>query len=112
MRDVKSKNYYEQMKGRGCRSIPADDLRSVTPNAVCKSKFILIDAVGVTESKKAVPPPLERKKSVPLKKLIEEDLNMQWKILAFSDEYLVFDDGSSVLWSNNRRCVYKRVTDN
>ena len=43
---------------------------------------------------------------------IEEDLNMQWKILAFSDEYLVFDDGSSVLWSNNRRCVYKRVTDN
>lgn len=72
MRDVHSELYYEQMKGRGCRSIPADDLRSVTPNAVCKSKFILIDAVGVTESKKAVPPPLERKKSVPLKKLIEE----------------------------------------
>ena len=43
---------------------------------------------------------------------IEEDLNIQWKILAFSDEYLVFDDGSSVLWLGNRRCVYKRVTDN
>lgn len=72
MRDVHSELYYEQMKGRGCRTIPADDLRSVTPNAVCKSKFILIDAVGVTESKKAVPPPLERKKAVSFKKLLEE----------------------------------------
>lgn len=71
MRDVHSELYYEQMKGRGCRTIPLDDLRAVTPNAVCKSKFILIDAVGVTESKKSVPPPLERKKSVPFKKLLE-----------------------------------------
>lgn len=71
MRDVHSELYYEQMKGRGCRTIPLDDLRSVTPNAVCKSKFILIDAVGVTESKKSVPPPLERKKAVPFKKLLE-----------------------------------------
>lgn len=72
MRDVHSELYYEQMKGRGCRTIPLADLRAVTPNAVCKSKFILIDAVGVTESKKSVPPPLERKKSVPFKKLLEE----------------------------------------
>lgn len=71
MRDVHSELYYEQMKGRGCRTIPLDDLRAITPNAVCKSKFILIDAVGVTESKKSVPPPLERKKSVPFKKLLE-----------------------------------------
>ena len=71
MRDVHSELYYEQMKGRGCRTIPLDDLRAVTPNAVCKSKFILIDAVGVTESKKSVPPPLERKKSVSFKKLLE-----------------------------------------
>ena len=72
MRDVHSELYYEQMKGRGCRTIPLDDLRAVTPNAVCKSKFILIDAIGVTESKKSVPPPLERKKSVPFKKLLEQ----------------------------------------
>ena len=43
---------------------------------------------------------------------IEEDVNIQWKILAFSDEHLVFDDGSFVLWGRHRRCVYKRVTDN
>lgn len=71
MRDVHSELYYEQMKGRGVRTIPISDLKSVTPNAVCKSKFILIDAVGVTESKKSVPPPLERKKAVPFKKLLE-----------------------------------------
>lgn len=72
MRDVHSELYYEQMKGRGVRTIPISDLKSVTPNAVCKSKFILIDAVGVTESKKSVQPPLERKKGVPFRKLLEQ----------------------------------------
>ena len=72
MRDVHSELYYEQMKGRGVRTIPVSDLKSVTPNAVCKSKFILIDAVGVTESKKSVQPPLERKKGVPFRKLLEQ----------------------------------------
>ena len=27
MRDVKSRNYFEQMKGRGTRTIPLDDLK-------------------------------------------------------------------------------------
>ena len=43
---------------------------------------------------------------------IEEVLDMQWKIIAFSDEYLVFDDGSFVIQPQNMRCVHKRVTDN
>lgn len=72
MRDVHSELYYEQMKGRGVRTIPITDLKAVTPNAICKSKFILIDAVGVTESQKSVPPPLERKKGVPFKTLLEQ----------------------------------------
>ncbi|HPL97066.1 MAG TPA: DEAD/DEAH box helicase family protein, partial [Smithellaceae bacterium] len=33
MRDVKSRNYFEQMKGRGTRTISLDDLRKVTPRA-------------------------------------------------------------------------------
>ncbi|MCX5856096.1 MAG: DEAD/DEAH box helicase family protein, partial [Deltaproteobacteria bacterium] len=33
MRDVKSRNYFEQMKGRGTRTIALDDLRKVTPSA-------------------------------------------------------------------------------
>lgn len=52
MRDVKSASYYAQMVGRGVRSIHNDDLRAVTPNADCKTRFYVIDAVGVSESQK------------------------------------------------------------
>ncbi|WP_218975682.1 type I restriction endonuclease subunit R [Campylobacter sp. RM16192] len=71
MRDVKSSIYYEQMKGRGVRTINANDLQTITPNAISKDKFYIIDAVGVTESKKSLSAPLERKKSLSLKKLLE-----------------------------------------
>ena len=72
LRDVRSSLYYEQMKGRGVRSINDTDLKQVTPNAEGKSFFYLIDAVGVTESKKTASQPLERKRSVSLKKLLEQ----------------------------------------
>lgn len=48
MRDVKTKNYYEQMKGRGTRTISLDDLRKVTPSAkYTKDHFIIIDAFHI-----------------------------------------------------------------
>lgn len=72
MRDVKSQLYYEQMKGRGVRTISPTDLKGVTPNAEWKNHFYLIDAVGVTESKKSVSQPLERKKTVSFKRLLED----------------------------------------
>ena len=72
MRDVHSELYYEQMKGRGCRTVPKDDLKSITPNAEVKNRFYLIDAVGVTESKKSASQPLERKRTVSLKNLMEQ----------------------------------------
>ena len=72
MRDVKSQLYYEQMKGRGVRTISPTDLKVVTPNAEVKNHFYLIDAVGVTESKKTLSQPLERKKTVSLKRLLED----------------------------------------
>lgn len=71
MRDVKSASYYAQMVGRGVRSIHNDDLRAVTPNADCKTRFYVIDAVGVSESQKIDSRPLERKKGLSLKKLLE-----------------------------------------
>jgi type I restriction enzyme R subunit len=71
MRDVKSATYYEQMKGRGCRTISADDLLGVTKDAGEKTHFVLIDAVGVTESCKKESQPLDRKKNVPIEKLME-----------------------------------------
>ena len=72
MRDVKSEGYYEQMKGRGVRSIKDADLRSVTPDAQTKTRFILIDAVGVTEGKKNVSQPLERNRTIAFDKLIDQ----------------------------------------
>lgn len=72
MRDVKSEGYYEQMKGRGVRTIPDADLRAVTPDARTKTRFVLIDAVGVSETKKNASQPLERKKSLSFDQLIDQ----------------------------------------
>jgi type I restriction enzyme R subunit len=72
MRDVKSEGYYEQMKGRGVRTLNDADLRQVTPDAQTKTRFVLIDAVGVTEGKKSISQPLERKRTVAFDKLIDQ----------------------------------------
>ena len=50
MRAVRSSGYFEQMKGRGVRTINTDDLRAVTGDATTKTHFIIVDAVGVCES--------------------------------------------------------------
>jgi type I restriction enzyme, R subunit len=72
MRDVRSKGYYEQMKGRGVRSLGYDDLKRVSNSAdSAKSRFVLIDAVGVEKSLKTDSRPLEKKPSVPLKDLLQ-----------------------------------------
>ena len=52
MRAVRSSGYFEQMKGRGVRTINTDDLRAVTGDASTKTHFIIVDAVGVCESVK------------------------------------------------------------
>lgn len=71
MRDVRSRNYFEQMKGRGTRIITLDDLRKVTPSAkYTKDHFVIVDAVGVTKSCKTDSRPLEKKPGVPLKDLL------------------------------------------
>lgn len=71
MRDVKSKNYYEQMKGRGTRTISLDEFQKVSPSATMnKDRFILFDAVGVTKSEKSEGRTLDRKPSIPLKDLL------------------------------------------
>jgi type I restriction enzyme R subunit len=71
MRDVRSAQYFEQMKGRGARTIAAADFQAVTPDAKTKTRFVIVDAIGVTEHD-FVEPPLNRKKSVSLKKLLEK----------------------------------------
>jgi type I restriction enzyme R subunit len=72
LRDVKSALYFEQMKGRGARTITPTQLRQVTPDAEEKTRFVLVDAVGVTESLKHVSQPLDRDRAIGFDRLIDE----------------------------------------
>ena len=70
MRDVRSRNYFEQMKGRGTRTLDHDDLKKVSPSAASgKTHYVIVDAVGVTKSLKTASQPLVTRPSVPLRDL-------------------------------------------
>ena len=73
MRDVKSRSYYEQMKGRGTRTCSLEELRTTgTPAAkFTKDHFVIIDAIGVERSQKTDSRPLEKKPGVSLKEVLE-----------------------------------------
>lgn len=71
MRDIRSRLYFEQMIGRGTRTIKPDDLLAVTPDNKNKTHFIVVDAVGVCESKKIESRPLDQKKGIGFEKLIK-----------------------------------------
>ncbi|MEV1287745.1 DEAD/DEAH box helicase family protein [Micromonospora sp. NPDC049679] len=71
MRDVRSASYFEQMKGRGARTIAPADFQAVTPDATEKIRFVIVDAVGVTDHD-FVDPPLNREKGVSLKQLLDK----------------------------------------
>jgi type I restriction enzyme R subunit len=71
MRDVRSRTYFEQMKGRGTRVLTATDLQAVSgADALAKTHFVIVDAVGVCESDKTDSRPLERQRSVAFDKLL------------------------------------------
>lgn len=71
MRAVKSRAFFEQMKGRGVRIINANDLQSVTPDATAKDHFVIVDAVGVCEQDKTDSRPMEQKPTVSFDKLMQ-----------------------------------------
>ncbi|MFF4605778.1 DEAD/DEAH box helicase family protein [Streptomyces sp. NPDC001339] len=78
LRDVRSAVLFEQMKGRGARTIDATELREVTPDAattVRKNRFLLIDPVGVTDSPRLDARPLvpaEGDRRLSLSKLLDK----------------------------------------
>jgi type I restriction enzyme, R subunit len=72
MRSVKSRTYFEQMKGRGVRVIDDTTFQAVTPDAEAKERFVIVDAVGVTESELVDSVPLDRKPTIPLQKLLRQ----------------------------------------
>ncbi|MGL6112753.1 MAG: hypothetical protein ACRC2B_21880 [Rubrivivax sp.] len=74
MRSVKSRSFFEQMKGRGVRIVKDDDLCSVNPGeGVHKDHFVIIDCVGVgvCERDKTDSRPMDQKKTVPFDKLLQ-----------------------------------------
>jgi|694.fasta_scaffold00417_42 type I restriction enzyme R subunit len=73
MRDVKSRSYYEQMKGRGTRTCTIEELKAKgTPSAkYSKDHFVIIDAIGVESSQKTDSRPLEKAPGVSLKDVLQ-----------------------------------------
>ncbi len=73
MRDVKSKGYFEQMKGRGTRTLDHDGLRKVSSAAKSgKTHYVIVDAIGVTKSLKTASRPPITRPTVPFKDLAME----------------------------------------
>ena len=75
MRDVKTKNYFDQMKGRGTRIIKSDDLQAVTPDATSKTHFVIVDAVGVCEHAMSDTHSLSKNPSVSFKELLDKAID-------------------------------------
>jgi type I restriction enzyme, R subunit len=72
MRSVKSRSFFEQMKGRGVRVCNPTDLSAVNPGEhIKKDHFVIVDCVGVCERDKTDSRPMDAKKSVPLDKLLQ-----------------------------------------
>jgi len=71
MRSVRSRTFFEQMKGRGTRVVTPDDLQAVTPDARAKTHFIIVDAVGLSEQEMTDTRPLDRQRTVSFQRLLD-----------------------------------------
>ena len=71
MRSVKSRSFFEQMKGRGVRVISETDMEQVNPGIKRKNRFVIVDAVGVCERDMTDSRPLEKKRNVTFDKLLD-----------------------------------------
>ena len=71
MRNVRSRSFFEQMKGRGVRTISGTDFNAVTPDARNKDRFVIVDAVGVTETELSDSYSIDRQPTVPFDKLLD-----------------------------------------
>jgi type I restriction enzyme R subunit len=71
MRSVKSRNFFEQMKGRGVRVISSPDLEAVTEKGAVKTHFVIVDCVGVCESEMMDTRPLDKEPGVPFEKVMQ-----------------------------------------
>ena len=101
MRDVRSRNYFQQMVGRGTRVLNKDELVKVTPSAKAnKNRFVIIDAVDVFKTVKIDYPVVDKKPVIALKDLMkmailerdEETLNSLASRLTRLDKQITDND--------------------
>ena len=71
MRSVASKNFFEQMKGRGVRIVTETEMEQVNPGIKRKTRYVIVDAVGVSERIQTESRPLEKKPNVSFEKLLD-----------------------------------------
>jgi type I restriction enzyme, R subunit len=71
MRSVASKNFFEQMKGRGVRVVSDTEMEQVNPGVKRKTRYLIVDAVGVCERVQTESRPLEKKPTVSFEKLLD-----------------------------------------
>jgi type I restriction enzyme R subunit len=71
MRSVGSKNFFEQMKGRGVRVVSDTEMEQVNPGIKRKTRYVIVDAVGVCERVQTESRPLEKKPTVSFEKLLD-----------------------------------------
>lgn len=78
LRDVKSWAYFEQMKGRGSRTLDPSELHGVTPDVPAKDRFVIVDAVGVTDSPRVDATPLQQhpERQINLERLLAKAGNL------------------------------------
>ncbi|MCP4542488.1 MAG: DEAD/DEAH box helicase family protein, partial [Chloroflexi bacterium] len=82
MRNVRSANFFKQMRGRGTRVISQTDLQVVSPSAEHKTHFVIVDAVGVVEHPKIDAGTLDRNRSISMSKLLER---LAWGVCTEDD---------------------------
>ena len=71
MRSVASKNFFEQMKGRGVRVVSDTEMEQVSPGVKRKTRYLIVDSVGVCERVQTESRPLEEKPTVSFEKLLD-----------------------------------------
>ncbi len=71
MRSVRSRNFFDQMKGRGVRVLTETEMEQVNPGVKRKTRFVIVDAVGVCERVKTETRPLDSKPNVAFDKLLD-----------------------------------------
>ncbi|GAA4923884.1 type I restriction enzyme R subunit [Stackebrandtia albiflava] len=74
LNEVKSWALFEQMKGRGTRTLAPAELQKVTPDIDVKDHFVIVDAVGVTDSPRVDARPMAKhtEKQISLKALLRK----------------------------------------